>query len=136
MQIKYIIIHCTATAQGLSFTAADVDRWHKAQGWNGIGYHFLVRLDGTVERGRSEHTPGAHCAGLNSISLGVCYVGGLDTDGRTPKDTRTPQQIAALRKLLQDLKKKYPRARIVSHHHFNRQKACPSFDATTEYKDI
>ena len=136
MQIKYLIVHCTATREGLPFTAADVDRWHRAKGWNSIGYHFLVRLDGTVERGRSEHTPGAHCSGLNNLSLGICYVGGLASDGKTPKDTRTPAQIAALRALLTRLKHKYPQARIVSHHHFNPHKACPSFDADTEYADI
>lgn len=136
MNIKYLIIHCTATAQGRDFTAKDVDRWHRAKGWDGIGYHYLIRLDGTIEPGRPETRVGAHCAGVNSISLGLCYVGGLAPDGKTPRDTRTIQQKAALLALLRRLKKKYPAARIVSHHHFNKAKACPCFDADTEYSNI
>ena len=76
-QIKYIILHCTATREGKAFTAADIDRWHRARGWNGIGYHYVVRLDGTVEHGRPEAQIGAHCVGVNATSIGVCYVGGL-----------------------------------------------------------
>lgn len=136
MNIRYIIVHCTATAAGRDFHVADVRRWHKARGWNDIGYHYLIALDGTIEPGRSETQVGAHCAGLNSCSLGVCYVGGLATDGRTPADTRTTAQKAALRALLARLKKKYPNARILAHHHFNKAKACPCFDADHEYEDL
>lgn len=136
MTVKYLIVHCTATAAGRDFHAADVRRWHKSQGWSDIGYHYLVDLDGTIETGRPETQIGAHCAGINHISLGICYVGGLATDGRTPTDTRTIQQKAALRALLARLKKKYPQARIVGHHHFNKGKACPCFDADHEYADL
>lgn len=135
-KIRYLIVHCTATAEGKDFHASDVDRWHKAQGWDGIGYHYLVCLDGSVEKGRPETKVGAHCTGYNSMSLGICYVGGLAPDGRTPKDTRTTAQKAALRALLKRLKKKYPKARIVGHHHFNKGKACPSFDADQEYAEL
>lgn len=135
-KIRYLIVHCTATAEGKDFHASDVDRWHKAQGWDGIGYHYLVCLDGSVETGRPETKVGAHCTGYNSMSLGICYVGGLAPDGRTPKDTRTTAQKAALRALLKRLKKRYPKARIVGHHHFNKGKACPSFDADQEYADL
>ena len=76
-QIKYIIIHCSATAEGKDFGAKDIDRWHRARGWNGIGYHYVIRLDGTIEKGRDVSKVGAHCAGVNSISVGVCYIGGL-----------------------------------------------------------
>ena len=135
-KIRYLIVHCTATAEGKDFHAHDVDRWHKAQGWDGIGYHYLVCLDGSVEKGRPETKVGAHCTGYNSMSLGICYVGGLASDGRTPKDTRTTAQKAALRALLKRLKKKYPKTRIVGHHHLNKGKACPSFDADQEYADL
>ena len=84
--IKYLIVHCTATARGKDFTAADVDRWHRQQGWNMIGYHYLVRLDGTIEKGRPETMQGAHCKGYNYQSLGICYVGGLDAQGRRPEE--------------------------------------------------
>lgn len=134
-KINEIIVHCTATAEGKNFKAADIDRWHKAKGWNGIGYHHVVDLDGTVEPGRPESEVGAHCLKHNANSIGVVYVGGLASDGKTPKDTRTPQQKAALVKLLTELKHRYPNATIHSHRDF-AAKACPSFDATKEYKDI
>ena len=135
-KIRYIIVHCTATAEGKDFRAKDVDRWHKAQGWDCIGYHYLVCLDGRVETGRPEDTVGAHCSGYNGLSLGVCYVGGLAADGRTPKDTRTVRQQAGLLALLKRLKKKYPLARVVGHHDLNPGKACPCFDAKREYAII
>lgn len=134
-KINEIIVHCTATAEGKNFKAADIDRWHKAKGWNGIGYHHVVDLDGTVEPGRPENEVGAHCLKHNANSIGVVYVGGLASDGKTPKDTRTSKQKAALVKLLTELKNRYPNATIHGHRDF-AAKACPSFDATKEYKDI
>ena len=134
-KINEIIVHCTATAEGKNFKAADIDRWHKAKGWNGIGYHHVVDLDGTVEPGRPENEVGAHCLKHNNNSIGVVYVGGLASDGKTPKDTRTQKQKAALVKLLTELKHRYPNATIRGHRDF-AAKACPSFDATKEYKDI
>lgn len=135
-QIKYIIVHCTATPEGKSFTVADVDRWHRAKGWDGIGYHYLIYLDGTIHQGRAENVVGAHCYGYNKNSLGICYVGGCTAAGGTPKDTRTEAQKAALKELLQRLRKKYPTAKIVGHRTLNSDKACPSFDATTEYANL
>lgn len=134
-KINEIIVHCTATPEGKNFKAADIDRWHKQRGWDEIGYHHVVDLDGTVEPGRPESKQGAHCLGHNANSIGVVYVGGLASDGKTPKDTRTPQQKAALVKLLTELKQRYPGATIHGHRDF-AAKACPSFDATTEYKNI
>lgn len=134
-KINEIIVHCAATPEGKNFKAADIDRWHRERKMKCIGYHYVVDLDGTVEPGRPESEIGAHCLGHNQYSIGVCYVGGLAADGKTPKDTRTVAQKEALLALLKKLRAKYPKASIHGHRDF-AAKACPSFDATTEYKNI
>ncbi|MDE7449444.1 MAG: N-acetylmuramoyl-L-alanine amidase [Paramuribaculum sp.] len=134
-QITEIIVHCTATPAGRPVSVTEIDRWHRARGFRSIGYHYVVGLDGTVMEGRPEQQTGAHCKGHNSRSIGVCYVGGVASDGTTPADTRTLQQRAALHTLLKQLKKRYPSAVIHSHRDF-AAKACPCFDATGEYADI
>lgn len=134
-KINEIIVHCAATPEGKNFKAADIDRWHRERKMKCIGYHYVVDLDGTVEPGRPESEIGAHCLGHNQNSIGVCYVGGLATDGKTPKDTRTVAQKEALLALLKKLRAEYPKASIHGHRDF-AAKACPSFDATTEYKSI
>lgn len=134
--INEIIVHCSATPEGKNVTAADIRRWHTAgNGWSDIGYHFVVRIDGTVEPGRTLAQPGAHCRGHNARSVGICYAGGLAADGRTPKDTRTPAQRAAMLTLLKELKQQFPGAVIYGHRDF-AAKACPSFDATAEYAGL
>ena len=117
------------------FGAKDIDLWHKAQGWDCIGYHYVVRIDGTIEEGRPVERIGAHCKGHNAYSIGVCYVGGLASDGKTPKDTRTPEQKAALLSLIRRLKSNYTGATVYGHCDFAK-KACPCFDAREEYKNI
>lgn len=134
-KINEIIVHCAATPEGKNFKAADIDRWHRERKMKCIGYHYVVDLDGTVEPGRPESEIGAHCLGHNQYSIGVCYVGGLAADGKTPKDTRTAAQKEALLAMLNKLRAKYPNASIHGHRDF-AAKACPSFDATTEYKNI
>ena len=109
-KIDLIIIHCSATAEGKDFRAADIDRWHRQQGFKSIGYHFVVRLNGEVERGRPIAEVGAHCKGHNATSIGVCYIGGLDADGNKPKDTRTVEQRKAMRNLVKTLKHVFPRS--------------------------
>lgn len=147
--IKYIIVHCSATAEGKGFKEKDIDKWHRQRGFTCIGYHYVVDLDGKIEVGRPESQIGAQCKGYNSVSIGVCYVGGVAKDGKTPKDTRTAEQKDSLRRLLIELKRKYPNAVICGHRDMSPDKnhdgkieqwewmkACPSFDAKTEYKDI
>ena len=134
-KITEIIVHCTATREGHHFTVADVDRWHKSRGFKCIGYHYLIHLDGTVEPGRPEEEVGAHCLEHNATSIGVCYVGGLASDGRTPSDTRTLAQRQSLLTLLRELKRRFPEASIHSHREF-AAKACPCFDATAEYASL
>lgn len=133
-RINEIIVHCTATRAGQHFDVADIRRWHLQRGFNDIGYHFLVLLDGTVQEGRPLDVAGAHCKGHNAKSIGVCYVGGLNADGE-PHDTRTPEQRTALRQLLSRLKRQFPTAVIRGHRDF-AQKACPCFNATKEYADL
>jgi N-acetylmuramoyl-L-alanine amidase len=133
--IKEIIVHCAATPEGKDYTVADIRKWHLARGFNDIGYHYVIYRDGSVHKGRSEDVVGAHCTGHNTNSIGVCYIGGVATDGKTPKDTRTAEQKSALLGVLKQLKSKYPNATIHSHKDF-ANKACPSFDATTEYKNV
>lgn len=132
--IKKIIVHCADTPEGRDDKAADIRRWHKEQGWKDIGYHYVVDLDGTIEPGRDVETAGAHCTGHNADSIGVCYIGGCDAKMQ-PKDTRTNEQKVSLVMLLKYLVAKYPNAKIYGHRDF-AQKACPSFDAKEEYKDL
>lgn len=134
--INKIIVHCAATPEGKDIKTETIREWHvKGNGWKDIGYHYVIELDGSIHKGRSEDTIGAHCEGHNSDSIGVCYVGGCEKDGVTPKDTRTPKQKEALLSILKDLKRRYPNAKIYGHRDFS-SKACPSFDAKTEYANI
>ena len=130
-KIDRIIIHCAATAEGRDFTVSDINRWHVARGFRCIGYHYVIYRDGSVHVGRDEAAVGAHCAGQNANSIGVCYIGGCAADGKTPKDTRTPAQRASLRELVRTLRAKYPKATVHGHNEF-AAKACPSFDVQQE----
>lgn len=133
-KIDHIVVHCTATPEGRHVTIAEIDRWHKDRGWKGIGYHKVVYLDGSVHNGRPLSEIGAHTSGHNADSVGVVYVGGVDHQLR-PKDTRTPDQKEALEQVLKELVAKYPIKRITGHRD-HAAKACPSFDATAEYKRL
>jgi N-acetylmuramoyl-L-alanine amidase len=129
-KINEIILHCSATAEGKNFHASDIDKWHKAKGWKGIGYHFVIDIDGTIEPGRPVGEVGAHVVGHNTNSIGICYIGGCAKDGKTPKDTRTPAQKLSMYKLLYDLLCAYPKAEVHCHNEYD-PKACPSFKIET-----
>ena len=141
--IDAIVIHCTATKEGKNFRAADIDAWHKAQGWKCIGYHYVIDLDGTVEDGRPLYMEGAHCkeAGTsgkpyNKHSIGIVYVGGLDRNGKA-KDTRTPEQKAALVELVNALLFRYPGIKeIIGHREVCKAKECPCFDVRAEFPQV
>lgn len=151
--IDAIVIHCTASREGVNMTAKDVDRVYKERGFTHIGYHYVIRLDGTVEKGRLDTEIGAHAKtpGLsgrsyNYHSLGIVYVGGLDKNGK-PKDTRTPEQKEALRKLVFELMDKYPNiCEVIGHRDTSPDldsdgeiephewiKACPCFEVKAEF---
>lgn len=128
---KYIVLHCSATRASLDVGAKEIRQWHTAQGWSDIGYHFVIRRNGKLERGRAENAIGAHVAGHNSNTLGVCLVGGVgEGKGWPPENNFTQAQWATLRVLMRDLLARYPGATILGHRDFpNVAKACPSFDA-------
>lgn len=140
LPIKRIVIHCTATREGQDVTAATIRGWHRKQGWRDIGYHYVVRLDGAVEKGRPDNVVGSHVAGWNTGSIAIVYVGGLDANGK-PKDTRTPAQKKALKQLIEMLRKAHP-VSVMGHRDLSPDKDgdgkvekhewlkdCPCFDA-------
>jgi len=132
-KIDKIIVHCSATREGQHIDVDTIRDWHvNGRGWSDIGYHYVIYLDGTVHPGRPLQRSGAHTKGQNSNSIGICYIGGVETDGKTPKDTRTPEQKAALDNLLFVLTDIFANTTIHGHNEF-AAKACPSFDVQAEY---
>lgn len=127
--IKEIILHCSATAEGKDFKAKDIKKWHvEGNKWSDIGYHYVIDLDGTIELGRTVQKTGAHVTGHNTNTIGICYVGGVATDGKTPKDTRTPAQKKSLITLVKILLDTYGlNINNVKCHNQYANKACPSF---------
>lgn len=136
-EIKYLVIHCSATKTNQKVTVADITLWHRQRGFNTIGYHYVIMQDGRIEAGRRLDLPGAHVEGHNSNSIGICYVGGLNNNTGKPEDTRTNAQKKSLVELLTVLKQTYPSAQILGHRDFpGVAKACPCFNAIPEYKNL
>ena len=136
--ITLIIIHCSATPEGKSLSAEACRQDHILhRGFRDIGYHFYITRDGELHRCRPVNQIGAHAAGWNDKSIGICYEGGLDEQGR-PADTRTYAQRCTLMDLLRQLRRDYPSARILGHYQLstNIRKACPCFDAEKEYAEL
>lgn len=138
---ELIVVHVSATPPSWDHGAQAIDQMHRARGWSGIGYHFVIRRDGTIENGRGIDQIGAHVAGFNSNSIGICLVGGVDERGK-PAFNATPEQMATLERLCRELVKKYPSAKICGHRDLSPDrdkdgiiephehlKACPCFDA-------
>ncbi len=143
--VQYIIIHCSATRSNTTYSAEQLDHDHRNRGFRSAGYHYYIRQNGWTIPLRPLWQNGAHCKGYNHCSIGVCYEGGLEPNGE-PKDTRTVEQILAMRHLLYRLRKLYPTALILGHRDLSPDlngdgviqerewmKACPCFDAKKEY---
>lgn len=139
MQIKYLILHCTATPEGREVTSDDIRKWHlspppNGRGWSRVGYTDIIHLDGYVENLTPydsdddieawELTNGV--AGQNSVSRHIVYAGGTDKTGKA-KDTRTPAQIESMATYCKFMALRYPNILIAGHNQF-AAKACPSFD--------
>lgn len=153
--IDSIIIHCSATKAGQDLHAKDIDRMHRARGFNQIGYNFVIDLNGTVENGRPLSIDGAHCNtkgfsgdSYNKHSIGICYIGGLDANGK-PFDTRTDAQKVALRNLVAKLCKEYLIVELLGHRDTSKDldgsgevepkefiKSCPCFDVRAEFSNF
>ena len=124
----FIVVHCSATQAKADIGAADIDRWHRGQGWQTIGYHYVIRRTGLIEEGREEDKIGSHVKNHNANSIGICMVGGVAADGKTPENNFTPEQFASLKSLVARLKTKYTNAVVQGHRDFHGvAKACPSF---------
>jgi N-acetylmuramoyl-L-alanine amidase len=139
--IRYLVVHCSATPASRDIGVAEIRAMHKKQGWRDVGYHFVIRRDGTVEKGRPETEPGAHVQGKNSVSLGICMVGGVKPDLKAECNF-TEAQFDALRRLLTVLSTKYSTAQVCGHRDLSPDrngdgkvtpgewvKECPTFDA-------
>lgn len=127
--ITHVVLHYSATYDHLNLGVKDIDAMHKKRGWKGCGYHYVIKLDGTVERGRPETEVGAHVGGQNSGKIGICCIGGLKTASGAYKglDTRTPAQVAAQIALIKDILKRHPGAKVVGHRDLAATQ-CPGFD--------
>ena len=134
--ITHIVIHYSATARGQHITVADIDKWHKKRGWRGIGYHYVVYLDGSVHKGREENEIGAHVANQNTGKLGICYIGGTEV-GKPDVglNTLTPEQEEGLIRLIQDLIVKHPSALVVGHRDLAATQ-CPGLDIIPWWRNI
>ena len=154
-RIDAIVVHCSATYEGADIKLDDIDRMHRSRGFNGCGYHYVIELDGTVRVGRSLSRIGAHCnnkskdgTSYNRHSIGICYIGGLDKNGKA-KDTRTEAQKLSMLDLIFKLTETYPIKEIIGHRDASPDlngngivepsewiKMCPCFDAKKEYEDM
>ena len=132
-KINKIIIHCSATPQNRKVSVNTIRKWHLQRGFNDIGYHYVIHLDGKISVGRPIEKVGAHCAYENRGSIGICYVGGMTKDMKKPKDTRTQAQKDSLIKLMHELIYKYNKDMTIHGHNEYANKACPCFNVQKEY---
>jgi len=128
--INKIIVHCAATTPKMDIGVKEIRVWHvEERGWSDIGYHYVIRKNGTVEVGRPIQRIGSHCRGQNSGSIGICYVG-----GHGGLDDRTEEQKCSLIDLIMTLRHDHGDLTVHGHSEFSA-KTCPNFDASAEYND-
>jgi N-acetylmuramoyl-L-alanine amidase len=134
-EIKYIVLHCTATGQ--TATVESIKKYWKLDlGWKNPGYHFLIEKDGKIHNLQPIERPSNGVAGYNQNSIHISYIGGID-DQRKGLDNRTPKQILSQLKLIIEMKDKFPNAEILGHRDFpNVKKECPSFDVKKWLKAV
>lgn len=132
---RAITVHCSATPPNVYVDAKVIDRWHRAKGWLKIGYHFVIKRDGSVEKGRDVTEVGAHVEGHNTGNIGICLAGGVNEAG-VPEANYTDAQYHELALLLQELKKTATHADVLGHRDWPKvAKACPCFDVRSWMKD-
>lgn len=135
--INEIILHCSATPEGKDYDVNTIRKWHLQRGFSDIGYHYVIYRDGSIHDGRDVNISGAHCTNHNAKSIGVCYIGGLDCDCKTAKDTRTDAQKKSLVNLVKQLMNIYKLSASNVHcHNEYANKACPSFKITDFRKEL
>ena len=134
-EIKFLAVHCTATPQTATVSSIQ-SYWRNVLKWKMPGYHFIIKPDGEVVQLLEIEKVSNGVKGFNSVSINISYIGGVDSQNK-PIDNRTEAQKKALLDLLKKLKKQFPKAIIQGHRDFpNVKKACPSFDAKEEYKNL
>ena len=122
-----IVIHCTQTPADMDFGVDKVTTWHKNRGFDTIGYHYLIKRDGTLEAGRDEDLVGAHAVQVNGTSIGVALVGGGNVDMGW-ENNFLPEQFDTLKQIISRLKENYDITKIIGHYQVDDKKKCPSFD--------
>jgi N-acetyl-anhydromuramyl-L-alanine amidase AmpD len=132
--VRFLVLHCSATRVTSDYTAEQLERDHKKRGFRTVGYHFYIRKDGTVTKHRGLLEVGAHCKPYNRCSIGICYEGGLDKNGK-PADTRTPAQTEQIQLLFMRLHKLFPKAHICGHRDLpgTTPKECPCLDTAAVF---
>lgn len=112
--VKYLVVHCSATPPNMDIGVRAIDQWHRDRGWRKVGYHYIIRRNGSIETGRLLNQVGAHTKGHNRNSWGICMVGGVDENGNS-EDNFTSEQYASLRILLDGLRVRVPQAEVLGH---------------------
>lgn len=132
LKTDLIVVHCADTPPTMDVTARMINQWHvKDNGWAAIGYHYVIKRDGTIEGGRPHDTQGAHASQVNSHSVGICLAGGKGKPG-TFDDHFTAAQAASLVFVIESLQALYKDTQVVGHRDVdNAGKTCPNFDAKT-----